>query len=257
MDDGPWYKTYSSRRGQWTFHSHHEKRHSKAPAHYELDAGFHTFSISGRSKGFSIDRIHLFKEGLKGEDASLPESSNGIPELPDSPALARVNAACLAGRLGTALKYAEKLAESDKGDEAEAGKQAVEALNSYPEKRRRTFGDLKSSDPLAALAMLADLAGRYKNSNLGRELAGEVKQWSQEPAVRDARAAEGIYSMVNAAAGCIHGSGNTSDPDFARRYGRELQAIAQGTALLKAKYPGTAAFRKALAIAQRFGIDMP
>jgi len=75
MDGGKWVKTFSSKRGEWTFHSNHEFSHSsKLPANYELSAGVHTLELAGRSKDFSIDRIHLFLDGKKGDDASLPQS---------------------------------------------------------------------------------------------------------------------------------------------------------------------------------------
>jgi hypothetical protein len=76
MDGGKWVKTFSSKRGEWTFRSNHEHGHSnKPPASYELKAGRHILQLSGRSQGFSIDRIHLYRPGDRGaEDASLPET---------------------------------------------------------------------------------------------------------------------------------------------------------------------------------------
>jgi hypothetical protein len=76
MDGGEWVKTFSSKRGEWTFRSNHEHGHNrKPPASYELKAGRHILQISGRSQGFSIDRIHLYRAGDRGaEDASLPET---------------------------------------------------------------------------------------------------------------------------------------------------------------------------------------
>ncbi len=76
VDDGKWTKTFSPVRGQWTWRTHHEHNHSeKPPASYDLKAGEHTLLLAGRSKGFSIDRIHLIRDGVKGgENEKLPET---------------------------------------------------------------------------------------------------------------------------------------------------------------------------------------
>ena len=83
MDEGKWMKTFSSKKGQWTWNSRHELRGAeKKSGGYDLSAGVHVFRISGRSNGFSIDRVHLFKEGVKAEDLSLAlsEVQKGAPE---------------------------------------------------------------------------------------------------------------------------------------------------------------------------------
>lgn len=76
LDDGKWIKTFSSRRGRWTWHTHHEHGHDhKAAASYELTPGKHVFYISGRSRGFSIDRVHLIHEDVEdGTDTALAET---------------------------------------------------------------------------------------------------------------------------------------------------------------------------------------
>jgi len=79
MDDGQWVKTFSPKRGEWTWATRHEWSHDKKiQAAYKLDAGRHALMISGRSKGFSIDRIHLVRKGAKrGQDAALPQTRKG------------------------------------------------------------------------------------------------------------------------------------------------------------------------------------
>ena len=77
MDGGAWTKVFSSQRGEWTWRSNFDlSEHDKPPASYELAAGPHTLELSGRSHGFSIDRIHLFIEGHpRSTDETLPESA--------------------------------------------------------------------------------------------------------------------------------------------------------------------------------------
>jgi len=76
MDDGKWVKTFSSKRGEWTWATRHEWSHKKKiQAASKLDAGRHVLTISGRSAGFSIDRIHPVRKGAKGQhDADRPET---------------------------------------------------------------------------------------------------------------------------------------------------------------------------------------
>lgn len=85
IDEGKWLKAFSSKRGEWTWHTRHEHSHSKKiPAFYELKAGLHLLQVSGRSKGFSIDRIHLYRDGAKKPlDTKRPETKRGGPEAPE------------------------------------------------------------------------------------------------------------------------------------------------------------------------------
>lgn len=75
LNDGDWVKTFSPRRGEWTWTTRHEFGHNDKPlAEYTLDAGVHALQFSGRSNGFSIDRFVLYLDGVDGEDTNLPES---------------------------------------------------------------------------------------------------------------------------------------------------------------------------------------
>ena len=76
MDGGTWVKLFSSRRGEWVWNSNHEFSGSnKQPAKYQLSAGNHTLEISGRSQNFSIDRVHMYKQGTpNAEDENQPVS---------------------------------------------------------------------------------------------------------------------------------------------------------------------------------------
>ena len=81
LDNHKWIKTFSSKRGEWTWRTNFEYSGNNKPAAvWDLRAGTHTLLISGRSTGFSIDRIHLYLDGTPskvGEDTSLPETRTG------------------------------------------------------------------------------------------------------------------------------------------------------------------------------------
>ena len=85
IDEEKWLKTFSSKRGEWTWHTRHEHSHSKKiPAFYELKAGLHLLRVSGRSKGFSIDRIHLYRDGAASPlDTKRPETRRGAAQAPE------------------------------------------------------------------------------------------------------------------------------------------------------------------------------
>lgn len=76
IDNGAWIKSFNSKKNVWdwqtTFeYSHNDKRH----AAIDLSAGNHMIQLSGRSKNFMIDRIHIYKQGKNNAiDTSLPES---------------------------------------------------------------------------------------------------------------------------------------------------------------------------------------
>ena len=75
LNGGSWTKTFSYVRGQWTWVTNFDYGHSNQPqASYYLSAGTHTIEISGRSAGFSIDRLSLYKDGVNGTSTSLPQS---------------------------------------------------------------------------------------------------------------------------------------------------------------------------------------
>jgi hypothetical protein len=77
MDGGPWVKTFSWQRGQWTWTTNHEFSHSNKPeAEYTLSAGLHRIEFSGRSHDFILDRFHLFNASAADPySVAHPESS--------------------------------------------------------------------------------------------------------------------------------------------------------------------------------------
>ncbi|MCB9896903.1 MAG: hypothetical protein H6825_02750 [Planctomycetes bacterium] len=77
MDGGPWIKTVSHVNMVWTWST----RLVLAPetptfdAFYDLSSGPHTYEISGRSQGFRIDRVHLYKAAVSDPlDTGEPQS---------------------------------------------------------------------------------------------------------------------------------------------------------------------------------------
>jgi hypothetical protein len=143
MDGGKWVKTFSSKRGEWNFRSNHEHGHSsKPPASYELKAGRHVLQLSGRSQGFSIDRIHLYRQGDRGaEDASLPETrpqaaaaEKPQPQSPTKPATDTAPATTSGGRqpdLGARLTLAKRFIKSNDTERATRVLNAL--IEKYPD----------------------------------------------------------------------------------------------------------------------------
>ncbi|TWT40656.1 DUF5060 domain-containing protein [Botrimarina hoheduenensis] len=83
MDNGQWVKVFSGTQGQWNWASNFDFGEGNRPsASYNLAAGEHTFTISGRSTGFRIDRVALYNTSLTGSGVALnlntPTSSTGV-----------------------------------------------------------------------------------------------------------------------------------------------------------------------------------
>jgi len=99
IDNGTWYKTYNANQdiNKWSWNTQYEIEHhvNTPPAYAELTAGVHTLYLSGRSKGFYIDRIHLYLPGTANpEDTSHPESEYRAIAEPTTPPLS-CNSICL------------------------------------------------------------------------------------------------------------------------------------------------------------------
>jgi hypothetical protein len=264
MDDGDRVKTFSHKRGEWTWATNHEIHGGgKPPASYELDAGRHVFKISGRSSGFSIDRFHLYMGNAKSSlDESRPESRAGPAGLGKIEHLSKVAAYVERGQLGRALAGAGKAAESDDADEKAEGKRVAEALLEHAKARSEEIARVKPVAPEEAVHLLADLAGQYSGSDTGRELVKEAKAWSGEKATKDAAKARRVYEQVariakpllNNRRGKERGKGRGMDDKFAARYRAQLASISRAAAFLKEKYPETPACRKTAALAEGLGI---
>jgi hypothetical protein len=74
MDDGPWIKAYSPINNQWTWQTWFDFGTSQTNATFTVNPGTHTFEMSARSFGFSIDRVALYLGVVDGQDVNLPVS---------------------------------------------------------------------------------------------------------------------------------------------------------------------------------------
>jgi len=75
MDGGEWKKTFATPNKKWTWMTKHDFGGYKPWVSYILGKGVHVLEFSGRSKNFSIDLIHLYKDGVYWiEDHTLPTS---------------------------------------------------------------------------------------------------------------------------------------------------------------------------------------
>lgn len=167
-------------------------------------------------------------------------------------------AACIErGRLGMALAAARKRLGSENPAEAAEARKVVEALEKHAKERRGSLEAKKAEDPVYAVRALAELAQRYRLSQTGRGLAARAAAWSKEPATKRAYMANLTWEAAQSAARKIRKEGKASDPKFARRYGHELLVIGRVALKLKRAYPETESCRKALALAERFGIEIP
>lgn len=78
MGNEEWIKVFSNGPGSvgaWTWESRFDDVPGQPQASYNLSAGLHTLSFSGRSFGFKIDKLHLYRAGAVGAaNPLMPES---------------------------------------------------------------------------------------------------------------------------------------------------------------------------------------
>jgi hypothetical protein len=244
IDGGEWVKTFSSIRGQWTWHSRHEFSNGNKPdASYDLSAGEHLFEINGRSTGFSIDRIHLFKAGAAGADQVTQAETKAAPMLPPLQSMVSIARHAAGGNWGKALAQAERDAGQTKRDSDEVATAAavVNALHTFANEQHERIVKLKKMAPATAVTALAELAVSYSGHDLGKSFVEEAKSWAKEPAVRQAIAADRIYAAMKEASEHLDTRGNVNDEAWCKRNRPSLQVIIGGWRELQATYPDTPA----------------
>jgi hypothetical protein len=74
INNNPWTKVFSWERGHWTWTTAFDVGGNISNAAYIFGATEYTLQISGRSYGFSIDRIVMFITGVTWDDLNLPVS---------------------------------------------------------------------------------------------------------------------------------------------------------------------------------------
>ena len=82
MDSEQWIKVFSGQQGFWNWASNFDfGKGNRPPATYQLSAGEHTFTISGRSQGFRVDRVVFYNTAMtssgQAQSTNNPQSPNG------------------------------------------------------------------------------------------------------------------------------------------------------------------------------------
>jgi len=83
VDGGAWNKVFSSVRGDWTWDTRQRSTAGNVgPVVLELEPGTHKIELSGRSQGFMVDRVHLFKQGATNALSISHAVSSRVPTEP-------------------------------------------------------------------------------------------------------------------------------------------------------------------------------
>ncbi len=257
MDDGPWVKTFSSQRGQWTWRSNHEHSHSdKRPAEYELTAGLHTLTLTGRSVNFSIDRIHLFRDGVKGaEDASKPPSPTLFQAMAGPGPYTKL--ASLADRirsgrgLGDVLRTLRSKKDSPDPEEAREAQAMFQALEKSARGALEAGLAMKDSEPLEALRLLERAAAQFSGDEIGSRAGEEARALKQTPRVQNEIKAETTWRKIELFKRQLSPHNGKYDPAseaFRRKNQAAIMALLRSCQSLAKTYPGTAAAARAEAL---------
>jgi hypothetical protein len=214
MDEGSWTKTFSSTRGAWTWHTRHEHHGGDKPeAAYELSPGLHVLQISGRSKGFSLDRVHLALDGS--QDLALPPSPT--------------------------------LLEALGGQKPRSGPLSPPQL-AFLKRRADAARALDAAERVVALSKLAAM---FKGSDEGAALAKEVDALRADPAVQAELKAAAAWKRVEEAVERLRPHNGARDPKsegFRRLNAPAMAGIAAACERLVKDHPDTAAGKKAAAL---------
>jgi hypothetical protein len=247
MDEEPWIKTFSSRRGEWTWATSHELESGKPPASYELAAGTHVFRISGRSKGFSIDRIHLALEGAEGaEDAARPPSISLFEAMAGTGPYARLASLARKVRSGRGLGEVLRAARAQSAD-AE-GQALSAALDAFAGRRLEEARAMRSTDPAECVRLLEELAGQFEGDERGAEAAKEAAELRADPAVEAELKAAAQWARVEQALSGLkphNGARDLKSEPFRRLNAAALVGIGATCRQLSKSWPGTKGARRA------------
>ncbi len=83
VDGGEWTKVFSSFRGEWTWDTRQRSTEGNVgPVILDLKPGTHKIELSGRSQGFMVDRVHLFKQGTTNALSTTRAVSSRVPATP-------------------------------------------------------------------------------------------------------------------------------------------------------------------------------
>jgi hypothetical protein len=259
MDDGPWVKTFSSERGRWTWRTSHEHSYSdKRAAEYALSAGSHTLTVTGRSINFSIDRIHLYRDGLRGAEDLSKLPSPTLFEATAGPG-PYVKLASLADRVRSGRGFGEvlKILRDKKGSpDAQEAREAQAMIEAIEKAGQRAIDAARShKDPVEAVRLFDQTAAQFAGDAIGTKAAEEGRTLRQDPQVQREIKAEASWKKVEDLKGQIKPHNGSHDPK-SEGYRRRNQAAVQvllGTCQSLAKnHPGTAAAARAEAILQDY-----
>lgn len=261
LDGGPWVKTFSSQRGQWTWSTSHEFGEGrKPPAEYTLSAGSHTLQITGRSVNFSIDRVHLYRDGAAGgTDLSRPVSTT-LAQAMTGPGpyvkLAAIAAKVRSGRgLGEALAGLRQKVESADREEAEEARRLLEALEKHAQKSLEAALALRASNPLEALPLLDRAAVQFAGHEAGEKAREEAAALRRDPSFQKEAKAEALWAKVEDLKARLQPHNGALDPKseaFRRRNEPALRAMLDACLQLQRTFPGTAAGGRAAALLEQY-----
>jgi hypothetical protein len=244
MDDGPWIKTFSSKRGEWTWATNHELENGKPPAAYELSVGTHVFRISGRSRGFSLDRIHLALEGVDGAEDASRAPSKSLHESMVGPG-PYVRLAPLARRARSGRGLGQILREARAQSAEPEGRALAEALEAFADRRR---AEASEAEPAERVRRLEELAEQFEGDERGAEAAKEAAALRADPAVEGELKASAQWARVEEALSRLkphQGSRDVASEPVRRLNAAALAGIAAGCRQIAKSWPGTRAARRA------------
>ncbi len=232
MDDDKWYKTFQSSTEGWRWGGSFDHHAEGMPrAYYQLSAGEHVLHLTGRSQGFHIDRIHLYRDTRKSDAKSLSlRETNNIPVPPKSLSNEKIKQAWFAGQLGAVWAWADKQQEKD--PEAAA---IVPILSDSFDKQFTDIQAQFADNPLQAYTNLKLCAEQWGAGpkEPKKQLKDLMKEWGKDKRLKEEIKANSVVQKLIA----LRSSKDDS----------QTANIAQGDKLLQEKFGETQVVKDYLA----------
>jgi hypothetical protein len=259
MDGGAWVKTFSSARGAWVWNTNHELPSGKPPASYVLSPGEHVLELCGRSKGFSIDRLALYRDGQ--EKAALDPSRPPTPSLHAAMTgpgpYAKLSSLVAKLRSGRGLGEARRAAAAKRSspDPAEAAEAAAlhDSLTRYGE------GLLAAADgasPVAAIRVLEEAEALYAGDEIAAQSKERREALKKEPKVQEELKAWALWERIQEGVARLKPYAGSRDPrseGFRRLNAAGIAGLDAQARALASKHPDTDGGRRAAAFGREYG----
>jgi len=260
LDGGEWRKTFSGPpRNQWKWDTGFDVA-GHPPAAVDLAAGVHTLEVAPLHEGVSLDRVHLYRDGVAAPTQKARPPSPALWEGLAGPGpyvrLAPLAAKVLQGQqLGTVLKSARSRLESADAQEAREARMLVDALAGVAQRSLEEAIARKADDPCEAVRLLDRLGARFGGDETGAQALEESRRLQRDPQVQNELKAGALWRRIEELLGAMEPQDGSIDPgreEFRKKNQAAIESLMSKCRLVAKSYPDTAAGARSRALLSQY-----